>query len=64
MEGDKNETDYDQPKEEDIIEPLSPKEIMKKKRKSLLHIKILEKQGYEPFKEVGLTNPLEEIIEV
>lgn len=46
------------------VTKLSPQEIMKKKRKALLHIKILEKQGYEPFKEVGLTNPLEEIIEV
>jgi hypothetical protein len=46
------------------VTQLSPQEIMKKKRKALLHIKILEGQGYEPFKEVGLTNPLEEIIEV
>jgi len=50
--------------EEPDYTKLSPKEIMKRKRKSLLHIKIMEKQGYEPFKEVGLTNPLEEIFEV
>ncbi len=43
---------------------LSPQEIMKKKRKALLHIKILNMQGYEPFRDVGITNILEDILEV
>lgn len=46
------------------VSNMSPKEIMKRKRKSLLHIKILQAQGYEPYKDVGITNPLEEILEV
>lgn len=43
---------------------LSPQEIMKKKRKMLLHIRIMAGQGYEPYTQVGITNTIEEIEEV
>ena len=45
-------------------EKLSPAELLKLKRKKLLHIKVMTMQGYEPFRAVGLMNSLEEINEV
>jgi hypothetical protein len=45
-------------------ERLSPEELLKLKRKKLLHIKVMTMQGYEPFRPVGLMNTVEEINEV
>ncbi len=42
----------------------SPRDTISLKRKALLHITILEKQGYEPFHYVGITNTLKDIQEV
>lgn len=43
---------------------LNAQQIMKRKREALLHIRIIENSGYEPFKTVNMSDTLEDILEV
>lgn len=59
-----NADELNEPEQKPAEEILTPQELMKRKRKALLHIKILELQGFERFRDVGLSHTLEEIKEV